>query len=401
MFVDIGPGGWLYQIDFEKAYRMIPIHPMDWAFLGIQAGGRHAVDTRLVFGAGEAPLEFTSFADCLMWDLQQNCGLRWLEHYLDDFVGGEKTEEKARLAMQIAITELRIMGVTLNENKIKMGQELTILGIEVNMKTMTVSVPKKKVERLCKKLDDLLQEDKGVSLKELRSLVGMLATCAMVMRQGRVYTQELYSTLAEAERTRKGPNHFSAGMKAELQWWRENLVKGNATQLMLDEKWAKMETTPFSDASSTYGMGGVFRGTAWQHEWTKAEKGLMKRNKEDVAKIAIGEMKGTLTSAVLFGASWRGKLVEFRCDNTTVCSAVNSGRCKFKKVQEMVKWLASFSCSNNFHIYLRYVPTECNTDSDILSRQLVSGQEPRWTNWCLIPKKDVDLAVKAGPRWTD
>jgi hypothetical protein len=399
MFGSIGIGGWLYQIDFEKAYRMLPINPIDWPFLGMMAGGRHLVDTRLIFGAGEAPLEFTSFADCLKWDLQQHCFLRWLEHYLDDFIGGEKTRERAEMAMKTALAELRIIGVTINEEKVRLGQELTILGICVNMLNMTVSVPQKKVGYLCERIEQILREGKGIQLSELRSLAGSIATCAMVMRQGRVYTQEIHSTLAEAEKAEKGPKKIPEGMKQELRWWIENLRRGNATQIILDERWKKTVQSPFSDASSEWGMGGAFDGEAWQREWNRAEKELIDRNVSEEARIAIGEMAAVCTSVILFGGRWRGKIVEFRCDNTTVCSAVNSGKCSIRRIQEMVKWLSSFACSGNFHIYLRYIPTECNNQSDALSRGFLSSAQLGKRNLRNIPKNVVDSALAMLPQW--
>jgi hypothetical protein len=330
--------------------------------------------------------------------LQQHCFLRWLEHYLDDFVGGEKTKERAEIAMRIALTELRIIGVTINEEKVRLGQELTILGICVNMLNMTVSVPAKKVETLCERIEQTLKGG-GISLKELRSIAGSIATCAMVMRQGRVYMQDIYSTLTEAEKADKGPKKIPEGMKEELRWWLENLRKGNATQIVLDERWKKTVESPFSDASSEWGMGGAFDGEAWQHEWIRAERELIDRNVSEEARIAIGEMAAVCTSVIIFGGRWRGRMVEFRCDNTTVCSAVNSGKCSIKRIQEMVKWLSSFACSGNFHIYLRYIPTECNNQSDTLSRGFLSTAQLARQLFKKIPNGAVDSALTVLPRW--
>jgi hypothetical protein len=408
MFLNIGQGGYLIQVDFEKAYRMLPIHPMDWAFLGMKAGDLHAVDTRLIFGAGEAPAEFTSFGDCIKWSLQANCLVRWLDHYLDDFISGEITKERAELVKEIILTELDIMGVKVNSEKVKVGQVLKILGIEVNMLDMTVSVPSAKVTKLCGLIKEILQENKGLSLKELRSLAGSISTCAMVVRQGRMFTQEINDTVAAAAAAGRGLSEIPSGMRAELPWWLEALQQGKGTQMMLQEARQAPSATPFSDASSEYGMAGIVGEEAWQHMWSLAEKRLVKR--ADVKKvgqadaslegnIAIGEMAAVCVTASLFRHQWKGKVIEFRCDNSTVCIAVNTGKCKIKRVREMVKWLAKLAVGERgegFHIYLRYVPSVCNI-SDLLSRQAaasIPGQMLR-----LKSVESVASALKEIPRW--
>lgn len=246
MFRLIGRGGWLFKIDFEKAYRMLPMHPMDWPFLGIRAGGKHLLDTRLMFGAGEAPSEFSSFADCLKWDMQAHLGLKWLEHYLDDFVGGAQSEKSARLALDTALTELGILGVCVNMSRVELAQHLVVLGIEVDMENMTVSVPGKKVDSLCSMIDRLCAEEgkKGMSLAELRTLSGLIGSCAMVVRQGRMYTQEIHDVLALAESTRKGVRVLPPAMLAELRWWKDVLMHGGGTQMMMDDVLSPLEHSP-------------------------------------------------------------------------------------------------------------------------------------------------------------
>jgi hypothetical protein len=400
MFLQIGKGGVLFQIDFEKAYRMIPINPFDWPFLGVNVLGRHVVDTRLIFGAGEAPAEFSSFGDCLKWEMQNNLRVPWLEHYLDDFVGGEKSEERTRLWLDILLMELRILGVTVNPDKVRWGRKLIILGIEVDMENMTVSVPQKKAELLCQRIDEVLSADNGMTLRDMRSLTGMIGTCAMVVRQGRVFTQEIHAALADAERVGRGPKHLQGGMIAELKWWKSVLTEGGGVQMMMEETLTKLDPSPLSDASSSWGMGGVCGGKVWQHRWTAAEKQMVDRMINEDARIAIGEMAAVTVSAILFGKEWKGKMVEFRCDNSTACNAVDSGKCRIKRVREMVKELVKITATSSFHIYLRYVPTLCNSSADVLSRQELEEKEIRARGWQRIPQDVVEQAIRQLPHWT-
>lgn len=217
---------------------------------------------------------------------------------------------------------------------------------------------------------------------------------ALVVRQGRIFTQDMHDELARAEANEEGLKHISAAMRAELEWWLEALRQGKGTQMMLQRPLAMSQSQPFSDASSEWGMAGVIGPKVWQHEWTRAESRLVNRNTDPDARIAIGEMAAVCVTAGLCASEWQGKIVEFRCDNIIVCHAVNNGRCKIKRVREMVRWLMKLAVSEQgrgFHIYLRYVPSKFNL-ADRASRQVVDGQ-------VLIDQKKVEEVLKSLPNW--
>jgi hypothetical protein len=109
----------------------------------------------------------------------------------------------------------------------------------------------------------------------------------------------------------------------------------------------------------------------WQKEWAQHEQNLLQRFVDASDGIAAGEARGVAMTAALFAHGWRKRVVEFRCDNTNVCTAVNTGKCKNKRVRELVMWLAHFATQNNFQIFLRYVPSKDNP-ADLPSRKAAS-----------------------------
>ena len=55
------------KIDLESAYRMIPVHPVDSALLGVRWHGNMFVDSALPFGLRSAPKIFSAVADASLW----------------------------------------------------------------------------------------------------------------------------------------------------------------------------------------------------------------------------------------------------------------------------------------------------------------------------------------------
>ena len=82
----LGKGALLAKVDLKSAFRMIPVHREDWELLGIQWKQAYYVDTCLPFGLRSAPFLFNQFAEALQWILQNNYGIHWLIHYLDDYL---------------------------------------------------------------------------------------------------------------------------------------------------------------------------------------------------------------------------------------------------------------------------------------------------------------------------
>ena len=67
------------KLDVQSAYRLLPVHPTDRAFLGIEWRGKLYADGMLLFRLRSAPKIFTAVADALEWIIQQH-GVRYVDH---------------------------------------------------------------------------------------------------------------------------------------------------------------------------------------------------------------------------------------------------------------------------------------------------------------------------------
>ena len=81
----LGGGALLAKIDIEAAYRLIPVHPLDWPLLGVKWEGKVYCDCMLPFGLRSAPKIFNALADSLEWIIRRK-GVAYTAHYLDDYV---------------------------------------------------------------------------------------------------------------------------------------------------------------------------------------------------------------------------------------------------------------------------------------------------------------------------
>ena len=68
----LGKGTLLAKMDIQRAYRNIPVAPVDRSLLGLQWQGKIYVDKALPFGLRSTPLIFSAVADALLWIM-----LRW------------------------------------------------------------------------------------------------------------------------------------------------------------------------------------------------------------------------------------------------------------------------------------------------------------------------------------
>ena len=80
-----GAGALMAKLDLKFAYRHVPVHPDNQAFLAVRWQGHTFVDTALPFGLCSAPKIFTALADGLAWCMACE-GISSFIHYLDDFL---------------------------------------------------------------------------------------------------------------------------------------------------------------------------------------------------------------------------------------------------------------------------------------------------------------------------
>ena len=300
----LGRDSKLVKIDLKDAYRMIPIHPADHYLLAITWEGATYVDRSLPFGLRSAHKLFTAVADALAWALFRR-GIRFLLHYLDDFLFiGEPDSLEAATAKAYATEVFNELGVPVASHKTE-GPEtcVTFLGIVIDTHRFQVRLPEDKLTRL-KALVQVWHSKRGCSRRELELLLGHMSHAASVVRPGRLFLRQLFSTSCS---TLPSPSASQPCCKSRLA------LVGIFSPGM---EWHLSAYT--SRAISVHLLGRCRHMWVWafdpQHEWFNA---VWPPHWAQI-DIAVKELTPVVLAAAIWGHSWAGKHVKFHVDNIAV-----------------------------------------------------------------------------------
>lgn len=97
--------------------------------------------------------------------------------------------ESCDRAQKFLVSLLRKLGFEVSESKmIRPSQQVTYLGVNINIVSMEYSLPLEKLERLFPMIESF-QGRASVTKLELQSLVGYLSHCSYIVRGGRLFTR--------------------------------------------------------------------------------------------------------------------------------------------------------------------------------------------------------------------
>jgi len=184
----LGQNTLMAKIDIQDAYRIIPIHPTDRWFLGIQWLGQTYMDKQLPFGLASVLAIFSAVAEALEWVLQQR-GVCHVVHYLDDFLLlGTPASPECQQALDTTTATCQELGAPLALEKIYgPSTSLSFLGVILDTATMSVQLPEDKLSSLRALLDRFLCRKTVQDQRSLQSLVGHLVHATKVLPLGKAF----------------------------------------------------------------------------------------------------------------------------------------------------------------------------------------------------------------------
>jgi len=137
-----GKGALLAKIDIKSAYRLIPIVPQDWVFLGLRW-------KEAIFVDGMLPKIFSAVADALKWCISKK-GVENIFHYLDNYIIiGPSDSEQCGLDLCHLKQVCTDLGVPLAPEK-QAGSTSTIKFLDIIIDTVKqeLRLPRDKLDRL-------------------------------------------------------------------------------------------------------------------------------------------------------------------------------------------------------------------------------------------------------------
>ena len=167
----LGRGAKLAKLDIAKAYRIVPIHPDDRHLLGMKWQGQIYLDSALPFGLRSAPKAFNAVADGLEWVIRSR-GVRFVAHYLDDFVViGKPHSDECEAALGTALSACNNLGCpTAPEKQEGPTTCINFLGIIIDTMAQELRLPVEKLQALIVKRRPCKScQKKGVAVLDWRT----------------------------------------------------------------------------------------------------------------------------------------------------------------------------------------------------------------------------------------
>ena len=130
-------------------------------------------------------------------------GIVWQLHYLDDFLFiGPPGDSACATALQVALDTCQQLGVPVAHHETEGPVTvLTFLGIQLDTRTMTLSLPQDKLARTLALV--LSWRSRQTATKhELQSLVGHLSHAAVVVLPGRTFLRHMINLMKTASSVR-------------------------------------------------------------------------------------------------------------------------------------------------------------------------------------------------------
>ena len=313
-------------------YRLIPIKPSDFELLGFCFKDKFYFDKALPFGASISCITFKGFATFVQFCVESNFDTAALIHYLDDFLGGDRTQASCLSALSIFKNTMAELGVPLADEKTEGPTEVLIhLGLELDINEMVVRIPKHKIEEVILKISEILSKRKA-TLKKIQSLIGSLHFCCRATVMGRSFIHRLIDSICGLSRPFHQV-HFKLDMHRDLIMWQNFLVNFNGVSVFHDKYWTKnCKAQLFSDSAASKGLGfGIF----FQGHWSQAKWHL----RGYTSNITILEVFPILVAIFLWGSKLRKKKIEFNYDNIALVEIINKLTSKSELVMSMVRLL--------------------------------------------------------------
>jgi hypothetical protein len=363
----LGKGALLAKVDLKSAFRMVPVRREDWELLGIRWKQAFYIDTCLPFGLRSAPFLFNQFAEALQWILQNNYGLHWLIHYLDDYLimapatPADSSDCQELLAVFLRVCKL--LGIPVAMEKVDGPATIIIfLGLELDSVLQQIRLPLEKLTAILAELEEWTHRTKATK-RQLLSLIGKLSFAARAVPAGRLFIRRLITLSTKVQRLH---HHIRLNeeARADIAWWQSFLPTWNGTASFVDRF-----TTPatdlniYTDASGTHGCGAYFRGEWFHYAWPPSQQ-LSKHT-----SIQWQELFAIVAAAFTWGHLWQQKRILFFCDNLPIVQAWEGKGSKQPRVMSLLRTLFLTAARNSFTITMKHLPGKSNEIADAISRK--------------------------------
>jgi hypothetical protein len=234
---------------------------------------------------------------------------------------------------------------------------IIFLGIEFDSRTMTMRLPKEKLEHLRDLVAQWLTR-RAATKRSILSLIGELAHASKVVIPGRIFLRRMI----DCAHSRRDLDHWirlNQEFKSDLYWWHTYLEQWNGVSLLASHVYHPPDFTLFTDASGNWGCGGTagpeWFQCAWSEQWASVN-------------IATKELVPIVIAVAIWGSHWASSHVRIRCDNMAVVDILKARSSRDPGVMHLLRCLHFFAAKHDLRLSASHIAGVDNTLADALSR---------------------------------
>ena len=342
----------MFKIDVARAFRNLPVDPVDALKLGIKWEGSFYLDKSVAFGWIFGTASFQLLSDSIAYFMRDYCNLHC---YIDDYVA-VLPKIKADVAFDKLCSLLQELGLPLNIAKLTPPtKRLTYLGIDIDLDSNTMAINEEKLQDIyaeCVKI----RGQKYLSKNKFQALMGKLLYIQKIVKPARVFINRILATFREGSHKQK--IYLNKAFHADIDWFIKFLPSFNGITFI--EKNAVDDTQSlFLDASLT-GLGAVWRDRVYATP-VREIPGF-------VLTIVHLEMFNVLLALRVWGQHWRHSSVKIFCDNHSVVQVVKNGKTRDPFLALCIRNIWLHTALYDVHLIIEHIAGKENRIADTLSR---------------------------------
>lgn len=359
------------------------------------------IDLAAPFGWSGSPPFYCAFGRAITWLVSNNSpstvstsldsepffGYEWVDdHILIEPRINDRTE-LAEATLRHAM--LAVLGPrSINEAKFSSWDaELTVLGLKWDTRSLTVSIPRDKIQKCIKRVAALARRESATKT-ELLKVLGSLRHISVCLPTVRPFYQQLHSGVRRARRFCR--TKVTSGMAQDLQWLLHIMEFGHFDDLPL----AFFGTLPEPDVhlymdASNVGLAVLHpaRDEFIQVQFDDEELAMIEEPVADDSAFSINVREHLCIALAVWtwGASWQTQpstMRHIRCwsDNASAVSWSNKQFSPNVKSQEVNRAIGLAEALFNVRVSAAHLPGASNTMADAASRAWSEPHSAVWTN---------------------
>lgn len=369
----------LATLDIERAYRNIPVCPLDLPLLGISVDGLLYVDTAMPFGARNSSLYMQKIANYVVRALAAR-GIQ-CHIYLDDMVMELDSDQDCHARFAEVLALYRALGLPIAYSKIQPPDTQVIyLGIHVDVGARLLSIPKEKIDSFLQLIRWALGQV-SITKKMVQRIVGKINHIGRCVHGARLFMSRILQALREAH---DRDNINIADIRPDLHWFAMFLAKFNGVSAIKQRLPSKII---MADSCLT-GGGATDMTRCYSVTYTPAVAAAHHINSLEALNCLVA-------LKTLISSKDRSTVIELQCDNSATVYALAYGRARDPTLSAICRAVWYFTARLDVELLVTHVPGKYMDIADALSRAHLSDDEharaqrfiTQYSLQCVTPQK--------------